>query len=94
MRPVGADVTAYADTADERKAPDWDGLTVGALLALGGDSVGVSCWNCGRTWRAPIVMMPETTSLKKLRSLMRCPTCTSQKVEVWPEWPEDGCNLQ
>lgn len=68
-------------------------VTVGDILARGGDSVGAPCRHCGHVWQAPIIVMPEATSLRKLQGLMRCPTCTSLKVEVAPEWPEDPGNL-
>ena len=76
------------------KARDWGEVTVGDVLARGGETVGASCWSCGRVWQAPIVMMPEATSLKKLQGLMRCPTCTRRSVEIWPEWSDDAADLQ
>ena len=75
------------------KMGDWGNVTVGDILARGGDSLGASCRHCGHVWHAPIIVMPETTSLRKLQGLMRCPCCTSLKVDVAPEWPEDPGNL-
>lgn len=62
-------------------------LTVSQMVARGVDHVKATCGYCGRSWDAPISVMPDGTSLRKIRALLVCPTCTKSDIEVEPNWP-------
>lgn len=61
-------------------------LTVRDLTAAGADSVEATCLYCGTTWSALIGIMPEQTTLQKLRELLTCPTCGKSEIDIKPEW--------
>lgn len=62
-------------------------LTVAELGADGVDTIAAHCNFCGKSWPALISIMPEKTSLLKIRALLRCPTCSGSDIDVEPEWP-------
>lgn len=69
------------------KSDDPLDLTVQELVAHGVDGVEASCNYCGRSWLALINIMPDQTTLRKVRALLACPTCGSADVDIEPQWP-------
>lgn len=61
--------------------------TVVDLVAEGVDSVEATCNFCGKSWPALISIMPDSTTLRKIRALLLCPTCSSADIDIEPERP-------
>ena len=70
----------------ERDALD---LSVEERVDAGVDSVEAHCGYCGRTWPALISVMPDKTTLGKIRTLLACPACGHANVDVAPIWPTE-----
>jgi len=62
-------------------------LTVKDLTAHGVATVKAHCNFCGKSWRAPIGVMPDATTLRKIRALLACPTCERVDIDIEPDWP-------
>ncbi len=62
-------------------------LSVEELVAAGADSIEAHCGYCGKTWPALIDIMPDRTTLRKIRALLTCPTCGHADIDVEPIWP-------
>ncbi len=63
-------------------------MTVKGLAAHGVESVAAHCNYCGKTWPAPIGVMPDATTLRKIRALLTCPTCDRTDIDIEPNWPD------
>ena len=63
-------------------------ISVKELVSQGVDDVAAHCNFCGKSWPAPIGVMPDQTTLRKIRALMVCPTCNRADIDVEPNWPE------
>jgi hypothetical protein len=57
-------------------------VTVADLSEHGIDSVDAFCDQCGNLWKAPIHILPRTTTLAKISALMACPNCGGRHVDV------------
>jgi len=64
------------------------GRSVAELVAAGADTVEAHCGYCGNTWPALIDILPDKTTLRKVRALLVCPTCGHADVDVEPIWPD------
>lgn len=63
-------------------------LTVKNLAAHGVESIAAHCNYCGKNWSAPISVMPDATTLRKIRALLVCPTCDRTDLDIEPNWPD------
>ncbi len=71
-----------------KKYDDTLALTVKELVAHGVETVEAHCNFCGKSWPAPIGVMPDATTLWKVRALLACPTCDQADIDVEPNWPD------
>lgn len=71
-----------------KKSDDALELTVKDLSAHGVETVEAHCNFCGKSWSAPIGVMPDATTLRKVRALLACPSCDRVDIDIEPNWPD------